>query len=569
MATHEKYEANKILVLDDEKLIRLAVCARLKRAGYESVAVGTVDEAVKILKQHHRSFCAIISDIMMGEMDGFVFRDIVRGIDSAMPFFFMTALDPEEGSGFLKRIIGDPMCYYLPKSAGTEVLVKRLQRVVAARCIQQFVENQVAEQRKSLTLAAHVQRSMLPARAMMDERCFYTTWWRPHESVSGDLYEVMPISNDRLLLVVGDIQGHGTNAALVMMAVQAFLRQTAHAHARGNRQLLLDYLANQLQGFFRANFADISYMTALIGIYTLPPAGSGEKAADSGGSIAYIACGTPEPVAFDLEAGRFFEFNAERRGGLPIGLMPDTVYTPDDVVRVQLPPNVVCAAFTDGLYELSLDDESRERITPQQLRSLSGDLVFDASKTGSVMVVTDKFMTACTELGFVQNTDDLSILVFGPRLHLKGIYEATTPLSPTLVDAVAQDVGGWCAREGWPVDLGGRVQLVLEEHLMNVYDHGFDEQQRRKDVVSLRLRRQRDLAELTVWDYGRPPPSMKVAAGVTDTAFDLINNAMSNHGRGRLMVRQLCEGIQRQRYGNLNETTFYIPWNVATKEENT
>ena len=566
MATHEKFEA-KILVLDDEKLIRLTVCARLKRAGYESVAVGSVDEAVTILKQHHRSFCAIISDIMMGDMDGFVFRDIVRGIDAAMPFFFMTALDPEEGSGFLKRIIGDPMSYYLPKSAGTDVLVKRLQRVVGARRIQQFVENQVAEQRKSLTLAAHVQRSMLPARAMMDEHCFYTTWWRPHESVSGDLYEAMPVSKDRLLFVLGDIQGHGTNAALVMMAVQAFLRQTAHAHTRDNHQLLLDYLANQLQGFFRANFADISYMTALICIYTPPSIGDGEQMA-GGGSIAYIACGTPDPAAFDLETGKFLEFNAERRGGLPIGLMPDTVYTTADVVQVQLPPTAVCAAFTDGLYELSRADESHERLTPQQIRKLSSDLVFDAAKDGSVMIVTEKFMTACSELGFVQNSDDVSILVFGPQFHLKGIYEATTPLSPTLVDTAAQNVAVWCAREGWPDDLVGRIQLVLEEHLMNVYDHGFDEQQRRKDVVSLRLRRQRDLAELTVWDYGRLPPSLKVAAGVTDTAFDLINNEMSNHGRGRLMVRQLCEGIRRQRFGNLNETAFYIPWNAATKEEN-
>ena len=568
MATHEKFEA-KILVLDDEKLIRLTVCARLKKAGYDSVAVGSVDEAVKILKQRHRSFCAVISDIMMGDMDGFVFRDIVRGIDATMPFFFMTALDPEEGSGFLKRIIEDPMSYYLPKSAGSEVLIKRLQRVVGARRIQRFVENQVAEQHKSLTLAAHVQRSMLPVRAMMDDRCFYTTWWRPHESVSGDLYEAMPISNDRVLFVIGDIQGHGTNAALVMMAVQAFLRQTAHAHTRDNHQLLLDYLANQLQGFFRANFADISYMTALICIYTPPPIICGEKVADNGGSIAYITCGTPDPAAYDLKIGQFLEFNTERRGGLPIGLMPDTVYTADDVVQVQLPPDAVCAAFTDGIYEISRADESHEKITPQQIRKLSGDLVYEASRVGSVMVVTDKFMVACTELGFTQNSDDVSILVFGPRFHLKGIYEATTSVSPKLVDAASQNVAAWCAREGWPADLVGRIQLVIEEHLMNVYDHGFDEQQRRRDVVSLRLRRQRDLAELTVWDYGRPPPSLKVAAGVTDTAFDLLNNEMSNHGRGRLMVRELCEGIQRQRLGSLNETIFYIPWDATKKETNT
>ena len=58
---------------------------------------------------------------------------------------------------------------------------------------------------------------------------------------------------------------------------------------------------------------------------------------------------------------------------------------------------------------------------------------------------------------------------------------------------------------------------------------------------------------------------MKVAAGVTSTALEIVNKGMSDHGRGRLMVRQLCSGIQRQRFVNLNETVFYIPWNNAEK----
>ena len=110
-----------------------------------------------------------------------------------------------------------------------------------------------------------------------------------------------------------------------------------------------------------------------------------------------------------------------------------------------------------------------------------------------------------------------------------------------------------------PVSVGTVQEAVsiLKVH----HRHGFDDLQRSKDVVGVRLRRTRDNAELTVWDCGRPVPSIKVAAGVTDTAFEIVNQEMSDHGRGRLMVRQLCDGIQRQRFGTLNETVFYIPWN--------
>ena len=178
------------------------------------------------------------------------------------------------------------------------------------------------------------------------------------------------------------------------------------------------------------------------------------------------------------------------------------------------------------------------------------------------MAAPYRFMSACIELGYDRFMDDVTLLVFGERRNLPRIYEATTPLSPVLVDATAQQLGAWCAQEGWPEELVGRVQLVLEEKLMNIHDHGFDDQHRRKDVVSLRLRLKLDYAELTVWDCGQPPPSLKVAAGITETALDLVNNDLSNHGRGRLMVRQLCDGIQRQRFGSLNETIFLIPQQV-------
>ena len=131
----------KILIVDDEKLIRLTISARLKKAGYDVVAAASVEEAVTALKVKPESFSAIITDIMMGEMEGFVFRDIVRGSAPKMPIFFRTALDPEEGGGFLKRILEDAISYYLPKAVGTEILLNRVKQVVASHRVAMFIQN--------------------------------------------------------------------------------------------------------------------------------------------------------------------------------------------------------------------------------------------------------------------------------------------------------------------------------------------------------------------------------------------------------------------------------------------
>ena len=34
---------------------------------------------------------------------------------------------------------------------------------------------------------------------------------------------------------------------------------------------------------------------------------------------------------------------------------------------------------------------------------------------------------------------------------------------------------------------------------------------------------------------------------------------MAGRGRGRLIVRELCDGIERNSYPPLNETTYHIP----------
>ena len=117
-----------------------------------------------------------------------------------------------------------------------------------------------------------------------------------------------------------------------------------------------------------------------------------------------------------------------------------------------------------------------------------------------------------------------------------------------------------------------RLQLVIEEKLMNVHDHGFDDRDRLREVVSLRLKRLRDNAMLTVWDAGTEEPSVEVAVGDSDTAFELANQNMSAHGRGRLMVRELCDGIERNRYPPFNETTYHIPMfgkNAGQGKDNT
>ncbi len=538
-----RYEA-KILVVDDEKLVRMVMSAKLKQAGYGCVAVGDVEAAVAVLKESPRQFSAIITDIMMGEMDGFMFRDIVRGIAPKIPMFFLTALDPEEGGGFLKRILDDPISYYLPKAVNTETLINRVRQVVASHRIEVFIQNKIDEDRKSQELASHIQRSLLPVRTIVTPRGFYTTYWRPFDVVSGDLFEAVQFGIGSYLYVLGDIQGHGTSAALAMTAVQSFLKNFARSGEMPSTGP--DEIANMLQRFFRANLADVSYMTGLICIHS-----------PLIGKVRWISCGAPDLIV--MEGAETLSINPDKRGGVPIGLFADTVYSSKDVVETSLSRSAICIACTDGIMDLSRDAAGEDMLTIELSRKVRSELVSDARREGTIPALSAMYIKALAELGYDKFHDDVTILIFGARDPKPGMYEATVRLSSDEVDAASQSLAEWCREQGWPEEGVSRVQLVFEEKLMNIHDHGFDDREKLREVVSVRLKRVGDTALLTVWDEGTAEPSIAVVAGDADTAFEMANRNMAGRGRGRLIVRELCDGIERNSYPPLNETTYHIP----------
>ena len=536
-----------VLVIDDERLIRLTLSAKLKLVGYTAVCVASTQEAVQLLNDgQYKQFKAVITDIMMDDMDGFVFRDILRGMDPSMPIFFVTALDPEEGSGFLKRIMEDSYSFYLPKAVKAEMLIKRVQSIVNSRMVEKLVRENARKMTEALNLASHVQRGMLPPRLMLTETDFYTTLWQPKDAVSGDLIEVQPLQGGGHLYVLGDIQGHGTSAALSMMAVQSFLKQLPLSEDIS--QASPAHIANLMQHFFATTLGASSYMTALICVHRPKEC-----------IVDWISCGAPDLHVIDPYNAEPVDINPEKRGGLPIGLMADTNYSEDSVVRTRIPESALCVAFTDGLFDIYRDQAGYDQLPETLLMKLQRELISEARLNGSTIAAPYKFLMACEAYGYNVLADDVTELIFGAPLVKPGVLERIVPINADAVDSMAQEIEQWCVGQGLDGAAITKVQMVFEEKLMNLHDHGIDIRDRSWERACIRLRKAAGGVELTIWDFGTQEPSMAVAAGSLDVALELKNREFSGHGRGRLMVRKICNGIQRSRFGVLNETIYQIP----------
>ena len=103
---------------------------------------------------------------------------------------------------------------------------------------------------------------MLPPWVYFSESYEFSCFYKPFSRVSGDLFEWLPLDEDRALFIFGDVSGHGTHSALAMTAVQSFLKQlTAEDKEHATRPCLL---ANDINDYFCSHIQNIVYMSTLI-----------------------------------------------------------------------------------------------------------------------------------------------------------------------------------------------------------------------------------------------------------------------------------------------------------------
>ncbi|MCL2734913.1 MAG: SpoIIE family protein phosphatase [Actinomycetia bacterium] len=146
--------------------------------------------------------------------------------------------------------------------------------------------------------------------------------------VGGDWYDIINLPDDRLALVIGDVEGHDVHAAGLM----AQLRTAVHAYAAEGHgpDAVLARTSRFLSALDEDRYATCLYI----------------EAEPETGLLHIARAGHPHPV-LRLPDGTCMIKHV--RGGLPLGLMPDDHDYP--VTDLELQPGEVMMLCTDGLIE--------------------------------------------------------------------------------------------------------------------------------------------------------------------------------------------------------------------------
>jgi sigma-B regulation protein RsbU (phosphoserine phosphatase) len=198
----------------------------------------------------------------------------------------------------------------------------------------------LTEQKKALELAGKVQKSLTPARAPVIAGLDIAGRSDPCEEVGGDYFDFLygpEYPAGTLRVVVGDMSGHGVDAALLMTTARAFTRMRAgqpggpsQVVASINRDLAADMGDS-------GSFMTLFYME-------IDPLRKTARWVRAGHEPALVYC--PRRRSFEELAG----------GGIPLGV--DTWHQFSEQHLDVLHPGTVLALGTDGIWEAH-DPEGR------------------------------------------------------------------------------------------------------------------------------------------------------------------------------------------------------------------
>jgi CheY-like chemotaxis protein len=100
----------KVLLVDDEELVRQLLARILTDAGFVVEEADNGASALQAARRLDGSLRLVITDIAMPVMDGLEFARALRATDRAIPFLFITAVDPAlvHESGFRAAVLWKP-----------------------------------------------------------------------------------------------------------------------------------------------------------------------------------------------------------------------------------------------------------------------------------------------------------------------------------------------------------------------------------------------------------------------------------------------------------------------------
>jgi len=250
-----------------------------------------------------------------------------------------------------------------------------------ARLHREMMRKQQIDQ--DLAFAASIQLSFLPQEMPQFEGFRFASYYQAAREVGGDFYDFIPLDDDKMGILIGDVSGKGVASALFMARLTSDFRLLAVREKEPER--LIRRINNRIcDQSCRGMFVTLLYMVLT--------RGSSE--------VSYINAGHLPPVLWNKSENRYAVLQG---GGPPLGILPDTAFAAN---TVSLSRGDCVMLATDGLIEAKCEDGTRLGWEKLEEVVKSGDSDIESVKA-RISRALDEFVKGCPQ------ADDTTIVLVG------------------------------------------------------------------------------------------------------------------------------------------------------------
>jgi phosphoserine phosphatase len=236
---------------------------------------------------------------------------------------------------------------------------------------------------REISVARDVQMGTLPKDMPEIKGYEFGGAFSPTDQTGGDLYDFIPLGNNRLFILMGDATGHGIGPALSATQVRAMLRVALRL------QSSLDDAFIHINDQLCEDLPDDRFVTGFFGLLDAETH-----------TVRFHSGGQGPIMHYQADMG---EFDWHPATTFPLGYLPHSEL--DDPQAAVLDPGDVLGLISDGIYEY--ENEKGEQFGRRGVMR-----VLDAHPDASAQELVDHIMDAAREHGgTAPQADDITIVL--------------------------------------------------------------------------------------------------------------------------------------------------------------
>ena len=219
--------APRVLIADDHDDVLVALRLLLKSEGYQVTAVSSPDAAIKALEA--QPFDAVLIDLnytrdTTSGLEGLELLSRIRALNRAVPVSARTAWGSIELAVDAMRTGLDD---FIQKPWDNAQLLDHLRLQLQNGQVRRQERGNAVHYSQELAGAREIQRNLLPPALPVVPGVTLEAFWAPAGEVGGDFYDTAALDASTLWLGMGDVEGKGLSAALLMASVHGLMRASS------------------------------------------------------------------------------------------------------------------------------------------------------------------------------------------------------------------------------------------------------------------------------------------------------------------------------------------------------